>query len=286
MKEKFFPYIIILMFAISFYSIFKSLTDDGSPERDKNYNVNITQMITAEQGLNLKAVGELLKKAKDAAEFEKLLNDPNSGVNNLDLNGDGKVDYIKVTEFGEDKIRGFSLTTEPSKGEEQEIATIKIEKADEQGNAVVETKGNPQIYGSNHYYQSSWSGIGTGLMLGYLFGSHRSYTSPFSYGNYPYSYSPYRTVPNDTYARRTGRMIPDGSYKQARTGRYEHINSPNSGKTASSIKTPLKNPSRSQKSFQTRQVKRKKSPVFGRKKYTPRRKPMRSRGFGGGRRRR
>ena len=287
MKEKFFPFIIFFMFAVSFYSIFNSLGDGNSPDKGANYNVNITQMVTADQGLNLKAVGELLKQAKDAAEFEKLLNDPKSGVNNLDLSGDGKVDYIKVTEFGEGKVRGFSLTTEPKSGEEQEIATIKIEKADEQGNAIVETKGNPQIYGPNHYYQSSWGGIGTGLMLGYLFGSHRPYISPFSYGNYPHAYSPYRTMPNDAYARRTASMIPDGAYKQSSTGRYEHVSSPNSGKTASSIKTPLKNPSRSQKSFQTKRVTRKKSPVFGRKKYAPpMRKPMRSRGFGGGRRRR
>ena len=286
MKEKYFPYIIAAMFAVSFYSIFKSFTG-GSQQPPNNYNVNITQAVSADKGLNLKAVGELLKNAKDAAEFEKLLNDPKSGVNNLDLNGDGKVDYIKVTEFGDGKVRGFSLTTEPKQGEEQEIATIKIEKADEQGTAVVETKGNPQIYGANHYYQSSWSGLGTGMLLGYLFGSHRPYASPFSYGNYPYSYSPYRTVPYETYSRRTGSLIPDGAYKRSSAGRYDHVSSPNIGKTASSIKAPLKNPSRSQKSFQTRQVKRKKSPVFGRKRYTPpTRKPMRSRGFGGGRRRR
>ncbi|NRA46295.1 MAG: hypothetical protein HRU09_15185 [Oligoflexales bacterium] len=285
MKEKYFPYIIAAMFAVSFYSIFKSLGED-SQKNASNYNVNVTQAVSADKGLNLQAVGELLKKAKNGEEFEKLLNDPKSGVNNLDLNGDGKVDYIKVTEFGEGDVKGFSLSTEPKKGEEQEIATIKIEKAEDQGSAVVETKGNPQIYGHNHYYQSSWSGLGTGMLLGYLFSSHRPYASPFSYGNYPYSYNSYRTVPYDAYTRRTGSMIPDGAYKRTSSGRYDHISSPNNGKMASSIKAPLKNPSRSQKSFQTRQVTRKKSPVFGRKKASPARRPMRSRGFGRSGRRR
>lgn len=283
MLEKLFPYIIIAMFGISFYSIFSSSSQE---KPQKNYNVNITQAVSADKGLNLQAVGELLKKAENAEIFEKLLNDPNNGVNNLDLNGDGKVDYIKVTEFGEGSIRGFSLTTEPKNGEEQEIATIKIEKAEGQETAVVETKGNPQIYGSNHYYQSSWSGIGTGLLLGYLFSSHRPYASPFSYGNYPNAYSPYRTIPYEDYSRRAGSMIPDGAYKRSSSGRYEHISSPNAGKTASSIKTPLRNPNRSQKSFQARQqVKPKKNSAFGQKKRVPISKPMRSRRFGGFRRR-
>ena len=64
------------------------------------------------KGLNLDAVTALAKKSKDAADFERLLNSQAEAVNNIDLNDDDKVDYIKVTEYGSGDRRGFSLTTE------------------------------------------------------------------------------------------------------------------------------------------------------------------------------
>ena len=49
-------------------------------------------------GLDLEAVGELFREAENLEAFEKVLNDPEVGINNLDLNGDGYVDYIRVVE--------------------------------------------------------------------------------------------------------------------------------------------------------------------------------------------
>ena len=84
-----------------------------SSSRD-NYNVTIQQTTIndAASGLDLIAVGELVKNAKDAESFERALNDPSEKVNNLDLDENGKIDYIKVTEYGTVNLRGFSLTTE------------------------------------------------------------------------------------------------------------------------------------------------------------------------------
>ena len=50
----------------------------------------------AAEGLDLRAVAELFKDSKDLEDFEKRLNDPSLGVNNLDLNEDGDVDFIRV----------------------------------------------------------------------------------------------------------------------------------------------------------------------------------------------
>ena len=74
----------------------------------------------------------------DAEEFERLLN-KEDGINNLDLNEDGKVDYIEVEEYGTEALKGFSLTVEVEKGQEQEIATIEVEKT-EGGEAQVEVQ--------------------------------------------------------------------------------------------------------------------------------------------------
>src|SRR5688500_20139353 len=45
---------------------------------------------------SLEGALELFKQSDSPEEFERLLNSPDSKVNNLDLNGDGYIDYIRV----------------------------------------------------------------------------------------------------------------------------------------------------------------------------------------------
>ncbi len=55
--------------------------------------------------LDLYAVLTLFQKSKTIEAFEKSLNDEKTGINNLDLNLDKKVDFIKVVT----KKDGFGL---------------------------------------------------------------------------------------------------------------------------------------------------------------------------------
>ena len=87
-----------------------------------------TAVVTPDNGnigdnLNLQALGELVKKSNNAQEIEEKLNQANS-INNLDLDGDGKVDYIKVTEYGQNGIKGFSFTVDLANGLMQELKYI------------------------------------------------------------------------------------------------------------------------------------------------------------------
>ena len=227
-------------------------------------DVNIQAQVTAADGLNLKAVGELVKKAKNAEEFELLLNSPKS-VNNLDLNEDGKVDYIHVTEYGNDQAKGFSLTVQPAPGETQEVATIDIEKSGEK--AEVEIKGNEQIYGRNHYHHYS-SPLTSFLLMSYLFSPHRMFFSPWGYGYYPGGYGAYRPVSSSAYRSRTSNITRSSTAQRTSGSRLNNKSiSPNTGKTAKQgIRAPLKTPTRSQKSFQSRNPSRfaKKATGFGR----------------------
>lgn len=268
--------------AIAFFCIAGLALCVGVTSSDETYDVNVTQMVDADKGLDLRAVGEILKKSKTAEDFERLLNSPDSGVNNLDLDADGKVDYIKVTEFGSDQVRGFSLTTEVARGEVQEVATIKIQKKGDD-DAQVEYHGNPAIYGHNHYYHSHWSpGFGTGLILGYLFAPHPMYYSPWGWGSYPRYYRSHSTVPYGAYSGRwQGRY---GSYSSSSSSRVgSDLRSPNAGRNATRIKARLRNPTSSQKSFQTRQASRStRSGGFGRSSSVRRTSFGRSsRSFGG-----
>src|SRR5512136_904604 len=48
---------------------------------------------------NLYAVMKLFQESETLEGFERALNDENSRINNLDLNGDNLIDYITVTDY-------------------------------------------------------------------------------------------------------------------------------------------------------------------------------------------
>lgn len=271
MNEKIFKYLAIFFFLI----VLMSLCNKRQP-KVANYNVSVQTVTSSAEGLDLKAVGELVKKAKDAESLEKLLNSPDTGVNNLDLNEDGKADYISVTEYGNDKVRGFSLTTQPSPGETQEIATIEIEKTSD-SQAEMQIHGNEQIYGRNYYHHSSF-GLMDFLILSYLFRPHAMYASPWNYGHYPPSYSPYRTMPHSTYSSRMRAATRNSSFSRSSSPAIATaVKSPNAGKAAKSIRAPLKNPTSSQKQFQARNPsKQVKSGGFGRRTTSTKARSVRS----------
>jgi hypothetical protein len=246
-SENIFKYLAVFLGIIVLWSF----CSEPSRKGDEFYDVQVQNVVTANEGLDLKAVGGLVKKAKDAETFEKLLNSSSEGVNNLDLNEDGKVDYISVTEYGNDKVRGFSLTTEPAPGEVQEVATIEIEKLSGD-QAQMEVRGNEQIYGRNHYYHSSF-GLTDFLIMSWLFSSRPFYSSPWGYGSYPGYYSPYTTRPYNDYRSTMNNRTRSSSLTRSSTRNISStVTSPNRGKAASTIKAPLKNPTSSQKSFQAR----------------------------------
>lgn len=200
------------------------------------------------KGLDLDAVTLLAKKAKDAADFEKLLNSESEAVNNIDLNKDNKVDYIKVTEFGSDpEQKSFSLTTELAPGEVQEIATIAFKR--EGDKAAVQTTGNPSLYGPGSYHHSSF-GLTDALLLSWLFSNRPSYSSPYGYGNYPPNYGGgWNRQENDRYG---STMTSRTAGSSVRTSSQPVISqpavSPNAEKMAAKART-IANPTRSQRSF-------------------------------------
>ncbi len=257
MNEKYLKYFMWFFFGLVLWSFLQG-------PREENYNINIMAQTNAADGLDLQAVGSLVKKAKNAEDLEKMLNNPGEAINNLDLNEDDKVDYIKVTEYGSGKSRGFSLTVEPQRGEKQEIATIDVESVNDK-EANVEIHGNEQIYGHNHYYRSNFS-FGEMMLMGYLFSPHRLYMSPWGYGYYPSYYNAYRPMSASRYRSTASRSARSSNMRSAKSSSMKSAaRSPNAGRSASSIKAPLRNPTTSQKSFQSRNPSRNlRSGGFGR----------------------
>lgn len=291
MEEKHLKILMYGFLAVGAFALF-SVIFGGSDSRSGNYNVNVVQSVDAAKGLDLQAVGDLLSKAPNTKEFERLLNDVSTGVNNLDLDANGKVDYIKVSEFGDtrnadkSRVQGFSLTTELEGGQVQELATIKVEKQGD-GTAKVESHGSEAVYGRQHYHHSTWSpGFGTGLMMGYLFAPRMPYMSPWGYGHYPSYYSGYPPMSQRAYDQRSASARSSGRYTSGRQSRLSSsassLRSPNAGRNASNVKAPLRQPTTSQRSFQSKQrSSAKRSGGFGRSRSVRTGSYGRSRSFGG-----
>lgn len=95
---------------------------------------------------SLEGALQLFKKSSSPEDFEQLLNSPDSKVNNLDLNGDGLVDYIRVIDRNEGNVHAFILQAIISDTEIQDVAVIELEKLAD-GKAVLQIIGDEDIYG-------------------------------------------------------------------------------------------------------------------------------------------
>lgn len=233
----------------------------------------------AENGLDLPALTTLVKEIRSGQELERKLNVSGS-INNLDLNEDSKADYIKVTEFGnlQNNI-GYSLTTEPVKNEEQEVAVITIEKNAE--NAEIQVVGNEQIYGEGAVF-NDWTPIeraqsspevkgtsGTSHYHSYFY-PRPLWLSPWYFGFYPSFFSPYPIISYTRYVSRVGGYRSSSVQRgqnRFQKGKGTSLANPNSGKIANKgIKRSLKNPTSTQKKFQVGQNRKLRSGGFGQNK--------------------
>ncbi len=95
---------------------------------------------------SLKCALEMFRKAGTPEEFEKLINSENNNVNNLDLNGDGETDYIRVIDKSDKDLHALILQVPVSETESQDIAVIEIERTGE-SSAVLQIIGDEDIFG-------------------------------------------------------------------------------------------------------------------------------------------
>ncbi len=97
---------------------------------------------------SLQGALDLFKSSKSLEDFEKKINNEDNAVNNLDLNGDGDIDYIKVTDSRKDSAHAIVLQVPINDDELQDVAVIEIEKTGSK-NAIVQIVGDEELYGKN-----------------------------------------------------------------------------------------------------------------------------------------
>jgi hypothetical protein len=143
--------------------------------------------------LDLKAVATAFGESKNLEDFERKLNDYDSGICNLDLNNDGQVDYLRVIEKNENNVHVVVIQAVLDKDVYQDVASIVVDKNEYNNNTTVQVIGDPYIYGSNYIIEPAY--IYTPLIFSFFWGAnYYAWHSPYYWGYYPTYYrhhSPY-----------------------------------------------------------------------------------------------
>ncbi len=193
-----------------------------SQNHPQQNNVTIQSNTTA--GFDVNKLGELVKTSTDPQVLEKAINDPNNHINNLDLNKDGTIDYLKVTEPGKNQL---TVVDDISSDQSVTVASINVNPSNN-NTADLNIQGNPSYVGDNNMYHSHFS-FTDFLLLSYLMRPHSYYMPMYHYGYYPSYYHSTRVVNN-----------------------YRTTTSPAVSHSSSYNRSSLSQPSSSQRSFSRR----------------------------------
>lgn len=181
---------IVLFLGLIFYSLSNfSFAADGKLPGDN---------------LDLNAVLDLFKNSKNIEDFENKLNSEKTKVNNLDLNDDGYVDYIRVVDYVKDNAHLITLQVAFTADEVQDVAVIELDRKDDK--TVVQIVGDEALYGRDYiiepktenermaYNANTWTSVQ------YIYGpTYVVYVSPWYYGFYPHWHRPWRPYTWDIY---------------------------------------------------------------------------------------
>jgi hypothetical protein len=181
-------------------------------------DTTVTAVSEATEDLDLQAVSELFKDSENLEAFEKSLNDPEVGINNLDLDENGEVDFIRVVEEVTDDAHLIILQACLGDDEFQDVATIEVEKTDE--DYSMQIHGNEDLYGADYYVVPASVHIRTWPIITWMYRpAYRPYWSKYRFGFYPRWWRVRRPVARHIYLNRTVLYTRRAGFKFTRVGR-------------------------------------------------------------------
>ena len=150
-----------------------------------NYNTDMSFY------LDLHAVAAAYSEARSTREFEQLLNSSKYMINNLDLNRDGYVDYLRVIETRKGQYYAYLIQACLAPTVFQDVATLVAERR--ASTLYVEVVGDSYLYGYNYVVRPTfvkrppmWD------VYGYT--NYSVWVSPYYYGAWPNYYTRPKTV--------------------------------------------------------------------------------------------
>ena len=164
---------------------------------DETVTVSATSTDISEN-LNLKTVATLFGQAENLEQFEQMLNNPDSAFSNLDLNGDGDVDYLRVIETADNNRHLVVIQAVLAKDIYQDVASIFVEKDEDSDAVTVQVVGDEYLYGENYIIEPVY--IYRPLIYDWFWGSSWvAWHSPYYWGYWPGWWHPYHCIAHHLY---------------------------------------------------------------------------------------
>jgi hypothetical protein len=105
--------------------------------------------------LNLYAVMELFQSSETLEGFERKLNAQTEKINNLDLNNDDKIDYIRVMDHVDGNTHNIVLQVSINEKENQDVAYFIVDKNDK-GGVQIQLIGDEALYGKDYILEPNY----------------------------------------------------------------------------------------------------------------------------------
>ena len=164
---------------------------------DETVTVTATNADISED-LDLKTVATLFGQAKDLEQFEQMLNNPDSAFSNLDLNGDGNVDYLRVIETADQNTHLVVIQAVLAKDIYQDVASIIVEKDEASESVTVQVIGDEYVYGADYIIEPVY--IYRPIIYDWFWSpSWVCWHSPFYWDYWPGWWHPYHCIAHHLY---------------------------------------------------------------------------------------
>ena len=136
--------------------------------------------------LDLQAVGAAFAQSNTVQEFENLLNNSSYMLSNLDLNGDGYIDYLRVLETVQGYTHVFLIQAVLATNVYQDVATL-VAEVPSVSRGYVQIIGDPYIYGPKYIVQPVY------VATPYIFNrlvvvNYKPWRSPYYWDHFPACY--------------------------------------------------------------------------------------------------
>lgn len=132
--------VLVLLFSMGF----------GVNARNEDEKLNLPG-----DNLNLYAVMDLFQQSETLEGFEKSLNAEDSKINNLDLNGNNLIDYIKVIDYVDGDDHTIVLQVAINEHENQDVAVFTVIR-DRKGQVQIQLVGDEYLYGKDYIIEPNY----------------------------------------------------------------------------------------------------------------------------------
>jgi len=137
---------LLWLVVLSFFMIVTAKAQEGTEEK----------LGLPGDNLNLYAVLKLFQESETLEGFEKNLNAEESKINNLDLNGDNLIDYIKVIDKVDGDDHAIILQVSVSEKENQDVAVITVQR-DASDQVQIQLIGDEDLYGKDYIIEPNYA---------------------------------------------------------------------------------------------------------------------------------